>query len=410
MYESRTTCRSCGSSGLAQVLSLGEPPLTAAFLREEQLSQAEARFPLNVVFCTECSLMQILETVSPEMLFCRDYPYYSSFSEALLEHSRKNAVEVMRSRRLSHESMVVEVGSNDGYMLRNFVEAGIPVLGIDPAEGPAHVAEEKGVRTLRAFFGEGLARTLREKGLGADVLIANNVLAHVPDLNGFVEGIRILLKDDGLAVLEVPYVRDLIERCEFDTIYHEHHCYFAVTPLVRLFGRHELSLNRVEHVPIHGGSLRLYVGRREDVDGSVKNYLIDEAQRGLNQYEFYCDFATKVERIKEELVRLVQALKTERKKVAAYGAAAKGVILLTYADIGSSLIEFAVDRNVHKQGMYMPGVRIPVRPPEALLSEMPEYVLLLAWNFKDEILAQQSEYRKMGGMFIEPIPFPRVIE
>ena len=391
------------------VLSLGESPLADALLTEEQLSQPEAKFPLNVAFCRNCSLMQILETVSPEALFCRGYPYYSSFSDTLLEHSRKNALRLIDSRQLNAGSLVVEVASNDGYMLRRFTEQGIPVLGIDPAQGPAKAAEAAGIPTLCTFFGKELAQRLRDEGKRADVIIANNVLAHVPDLNGLVEGICALLKDNGLAVIEVPYVKDLIEHCEFDTIYHEHHCYFSVTALVAVFRRHGLSLNQVEHYPIHGGSLRLYVSSKEEVGESVRSYLRDESDRGVTDGSYYRDFAARVQGIKDALIKMLHELKARRKRIAAYGAAAKGSTLLNYTGIGSNLVDFVVDRNVHKQGLYMPGVHIPIRAPERLLQDMPDYVLLLAWNFKDEVLRQQDEYYSRGGRFIIPVPCPTVI-
>lgn len=409
MYETRTTCRSCDSAALTRVLYLGKTPLADGLLSHEQLDQPEAKFPLTVAFCADCSLMQILETVSPEALYCRDYPYYSSFSDALLAHSRDNALRLIESQHLSPDSLVVEVASNDGYMLKNFVEAGVPVLGIDPAEGPARVAVEAGIPTLCTFFGAELARRLRGEGKTADVIIANNVLAHVPDQNGLVEGFATLVKDDGVVVIEVPYVKDLVEHCEFDTIYHEHHCYFSVTALAALFQRHGLSLNHVERYPIHGGSLRLYAGRREDVDDTVRDRLRDEAEQGLTDAAYYRGFAGHVQRVRDELLGMLRDLKAEGKCIAAYGAAAKGSTLLNYTGIGTDLVDFVVDRNVHKQGLYMPGVHIPIRAPEALLEEMPDYTLLLTWNFKDEILRQQDEYRRRGGRFIVPIPAPVVV-
>jgi SAM-dependent methyltransferase len=384
-------------------------PLTAAFLREEQLNEMEPRFPLNVAFCQECTLVQILETLSPEVIFCRDYPYYSSFSEALLEHSRKHVLDLVESRSLGTESMVVELASNDGYLLRNFVERGIPVLGIDPAEGPAKAAEDAGVPTMRAFFGSDLAMRLAADGKRADVVIAKNVLAHVPDLNGFVEGINFLLKPEGVAVIEAPYVRSLVDSCEFDTIYHEHICYFSVTALDILFRRHGLHLNKVEHFPLHGGTLRLQIGHSRQPDDSVKRYLESERAAGLTGFGYYSGFADRVRQVRDDLVKLLREMKSSGKSVAAYGAAAKGCVLLNFAGAGRDLVSFVVDRNVHKQGMYMPGVHIPVRAPEALLHDQPDYALLLAWNFKDEILQQQDEYRRRGGKFIIPIPALEVV-
>jgi SAM-dependent methyltransferase len=383
--------------------------LADALRQKEQLLQAESKFPLNVAFCPHCSLVQLLETVPPDVLFCQDYPYFSSFSPALLQHSRANAVDLIKSRRLNANSLVVELASNDGYLLKNFVEHGIPVLGIDPAEGPARAAEKVGVPTMCTFFGENLARELSANGKAADVIIGNNVLAHVADLHGFVEGIRILLKEDGVAVIEMPYVKDLVDHCEFDTIYHEHLCYFSVTALDRLFRMHSLFLNNVKRLSIHGGSLRIYVEKEENVSATVRAMLQTEAAEKVDQIDYYRDFAHRVEGIRTELQRLLQRLKQQGARIAAYGAAAKGSTLINYSDIGTELVDFVVDRNTHKQGLYMPGQHIPVLAPEALLERNPDYVLLLAWNFADEILQQQKEYQQRGGRFIIPVPNPRVV-
>ncbi len=407
--DAGVTCRSCGADGLKRVLSLGETPLADRLLTEDMLAQPEPVYPLTVVFCPSCTLMQIAETVSPEELFCENYPYYSSFSPALLEHSRQNAEELIRDRRLGPDSLVVELASNDGYMLKNFVAAGVPVLGIDPAEGPARAAQQAGVETLCTFFGQDMAEQLSAEGRRADVIIANNVLAHVADLNGFVEGIRILLADDGVAVIECPYVRDLIEHCEFDTIYHEHLCYYSVTALKNLFRRHELWLNDVRRLPIHGGSLRLYVGRGDQPTHAVDKLLEEEKTEGAVEFGYYRSFAQRVESLRDELRGFLRGLKSNGKRIAAYGAAAKGATMINYVGIGTDIVDFVVDRNTHKHGCYMPGQHLPVCPVERLLEKMPDYVLLLAWNFADEIVQQQSEYLDRGGVFIRPVPHPRFI-
>lgn len=402
-------CRSCGHAGLDPVLDLGRTPLADRLVTAAQLGEPEPRYPLQVAFCPLCSLLQILETVPPEVLFCEDYPYYSSFSDALLLHSRDNVLDLIARRRLGPGSLAVELASNDGYLLRNYVEAGIAVLGIDPAEGPARAAEKVGVPTLNRFFTADLASQLAGEGRRADVIHGNNVLAHVADTNGFVSGIATLLKESGVAVIEVPYVKDLIDNREFDTIYHEHLCYFSVTALDHLFRRHGLFLNEVKRLPIHGGSLRLYVEKVERVGDSVKGLLRLEADDRVDRIDFYRDFARRVEQLKTDLRALLGDLRAQGKRIAAYGAAAKGATLINYVAIGPELIDFVVDRNVHKHGKFMPGQQIPIFGPDKLLEAQPDYVLLLAWNFATEIMDQQAEYLRRGGRFIVPVPEPKVI-
>jgi SAM-dependent methyltransferase len=400
-------CRSCGAAEPRTFLDLGETPLADALLPADS-APVEERFPLAVAFCSECSLVQVTEEVSPQKLFVDNYLYFSSFSPALLEHARSHADWLIESRRLDEGSFVVEVASNDGYLLRNFAQRGIPVLGIDPAPGQADAARSAGVPTREAFFGSELARELR-RDRPADVIVANNVMAHTPDLNGFVEGIAELLADDGLATIENAYVRDLIDHCEFDTIYHEHFCYFSCTAVDRLMSRHGLCLHHVEHLPLHGGSLRWHVSKRPRPRDSVERILAAEAETGLDAYDYYSAFGARVERLKHDLLALLHSLRTEGARIAAYGAAAKGATLLNYVGIDGTLVDYVVDRNVHKQGRLMPGVRLPIHPPERLLEDRPEYVLLLAWNFKEEIFAQQSEYRAAGGRFVVPVPAPEVV-
>jgi SAM-dependent methyltransferase len=403
------SCRICGQTNLDVFLDLGDSPLADRLLTKAQLEEKEPVYPLQVAFCRNCTLVQILETVDPEELFCKDYPYYSSVSSSLLEHSRQNVLELIARRRLDAHSFVVELASNDGYLLRNYVDAGIPCLGIDPAEGPAHAAERIGVPTRCTFFHEDLARRLCREGKKADVIHANNVLAHVADTNGFVEGIRLLLKDDGVAVIEVPYVKNLIDHCEFDTIYHQHLCYFSVTALDRLFRRHDLHLNEVRPLAIHGGSLRLYVEPGEAVAPSVQDYLAEEKACGADTFEYYCRFAQAVANIKERLRSLLAGLKSDRRRIMAYAAAAKGCTLLNYVGIDREWVDAIADKNPYKQGKYMTGMHQPIVSTEQVLESMPDYLLLLAWNFKDEIMSQQTEYVARGGRFIIPIPEPVIV-
>ena len=396
-------------SELETFLDLGMMPLADRLRSPDSRREREPVFPLRVAFCHECALAQVTETVNPRILFADSYPYYSSFSPALLEHSRKNVLGIVRRRGLTSRSFVVELASNDGYLLKNYVEAGIPVLGIDPADGPAAQANSIGVETLTDFFTEERATDLRSQGICADVIHANNVLAHVADTNGFVAGIATLLKSDGVAVMEVPYVEPLIEHCEFDTIYHEHLCYFSVSALDKLFRRHGLHLNELKHLAIHGGSLRLYVEPSENVGESVERQLAHEVSVGLDTIEYFRDFSKRVDTLRRELLAFLRRLKSNGASIAAYGAAAKGATMISSVGIGADLIDFVVDRNIHKQGKYMPGQNLLIRPPEALLEFQPDYVLLLAWNFLDEILEQQAEYRSRGGKFIVPLPLPRIV-
>lgn len=406
----RQPCRSCGAAEAQVFLSLGKLPLPDALLRPDRLGEREPRYPLDVAFCNACSLVQILEEVPPETLFVDNYLYFSSYADALLEHARCHASRLIAQRDLGPDSLVVEIASNDGYLLRNFAERGIPVLGIDPAPDQAAAARAAGVPTLERFFGDGLARELVDGGRRADVIVANNVMAHVPDLNGFVAGMKVLLADSGVITVENPYVRDLIRHVEFDTIYHEHMCYFSCTAVDALARRHGLWLNRVEEFPdLHGGTLRWTLGHHPRQDPSVHAALAAERADGLTGFDYYRDFGARVDRTRTRLRSLLEGLRADGARIAAYGAAAKGSVLLNTVGIGTDLVEFVVDRNVHKQGLHMPGTHQPIRAPQALLDEQPDYVLLLAWNFRDEILAQQREYRRHGGRFIIPVPNPEVV-
>lgn len=405
-------CRSCGKTDSELILSLGRMPLANALLMEDQLKKPEETYPLDLVFCPHCTLVQITETVPPKKLFS-EYLYFSSFSDTMLNHSRELVNRLISNRSLNKNSLVVEVASNDGYMLQYYKEKNISVLGIEPARNIARVAEEeRGIPTLCEFFCVKLAQQLKDQGKQADVIHAHNVLAHVADLNGFVEGIRILLKEEGVVIIEVPYVKDMIDRSEFDTIYHEHLCYFSLIALDRLFQRHGLVIQDVQRISIHGGSLRLFVVPAKEslnLSHTGRRFAVDEYRSGLDQIEFYQDFASRVANLKTQLCNMVRGLKRNGNYLAAYGAAAKGTTLLNYFGIGQETLDFVVDRSTYKQGHYMPGVHLPIYSPGQLLEKMPNYVLVLAWNFADEIMRQQQEYRRRGGHFIIPIPELRIV-
>jgi hypothetical protein len=398
-------CRSCGSSCGTLILHLGEQPLANNLLRQEDLSKPEPKFALRLAVCQSCWLLQIVDLVPPVQLFS-EYLYFSSFSDLMLRHARQAAERYTSEFRLDHHSLVVEVASNDGYCLQNFLAAGVPCLGIEPAANIAVVAREKGIETLTEFFGRNLAQSLASSGRRADLILGNNVFAHAPDTNDFVAGLSVLIKPQGRIILEFPYAADFIEHTEFDTIYHEHVFYFSLTALQPLFQRHGLSIFHVERLPIHGGSLRLFAGPAgaHPPQPSVGRLLEEEKRKGMDSLQFYQGFAERVLAIKQDLRELLQGLKQEGRAIAAYGASAKGSTLLNFFGLGKETIDFVADRSTYKQGRLTPGTHLPIVPPEQLLQRMPDYTLLLTWNFADEILEQQKAYRGKGGKFVVPIP------
>lgn len=406
-----TSCRGCGASGAEPVIDLGRQPLANAYLDEPALDRPEATYPLALVFCPRCSLVQISESVDPQLLF-GDYRYLSSSSDAFVERARALATRLVDRYRLNASSQVYEIGSNDGYLLQHYRDLGIPVRGVEPAKAIARVATGRGVPTLSEFFSSAVARALRSDVGPADVIHANNVLAHVPDVHDVLRGIEILLADDGTLVVETPYVRNLVDGLEFDTIYHEHVYYYSLTSLAALWSASGLRIVDVERLPVHGGSLRVF-GRKASSGGAqgpeVGALLADEVSAGIVGHAYYRSFAARVDALGVGLREMLVGLRKDGRRIAAYGAAAKGTVLLNAFGIGADLIDFVVDRNPMKQGLYMPGQHLPIRPVEDLLTEVPDVVLLLAWNVADEVVGQQEAYLRHGGRFLVPVPEPHFV-
>ncbi len=407
IQDSAQACRFCGQKLHHTFIDLGMSPLCETYPKAADLNRGEVFYPLHVFVCDRCFLVQLGEYESVENIFS-DYAYFSSYSDSWLKHA-ENYCALMRSRfGLSERSFAVEVASNDGYLLQYFVKQRIPVLGIEPAANVAKVAEEKGVPTLVRFLGAQLATELAAQGKCADLLLGNNVLAQVPDLNDFVEGLKILLKPDGVLTLEFPHLLQLIERSEFDTIYHEHFSYFSMLTTVSLLAAHGLKLFDVDELASHGGSLRIYAcratSRAHEIQPSVQKVIDDEKLAGLDSTKGYDGFAKQVKQTKLELDDFLITAVRQNKSVAGYGAPGKSATLLHYCGIGKDLIEYTVDRSPHKQGRFLPGTHIPIFHPDRLRETKPDYVVILPWNLKDEIIAQLQYIRDWGGKFVVPIP------
>ena len=400
----KVNCVSCKHHGLLPILDLGPMPRSDGLLDAALLERGETLLPLRLGYCPECSLVQLLETRPPEEMFGENYYYFSSFSEDLLKHSCDNALELIAARRLGPDNLVVEIASNDGYMLQNFKEKGHPGPRHRSIHAPRYSRAREGNRDdHRLLWHSASQRCSASQGKRADLIIANNVVAHVAEQNDLVAGMAELLTNDGVVVVEFPYVRDLVDFTEFDTIYHEHLCYFSVGSAKTLFRRHGLYLNDVRRLPIHGGSLRLTFGKIEAPSEAVATILAEEKELGLNTYAYYENFGTRVRDFRIKARALLGKLKAEGKRIAAYGAAAKGTIMLNFLDLNSRVIEYVVDRNPHKQGKFMPGVRVPIDAPERLATDRPDYVVILPWNFRDEIIRQQQDFLKSGGKFVVPV-------
>ncbi len=403
-------CLGCGRKLPRPFLDLGETPLANNYLTSEKLKTDEPVYKLAVAFCPSCYLVQITHRVVPSDLFS-NYLYYSSVSDAFVKHAAEMADNLTYRLALNTNSLVIEIASNDGYLLQFLRQKGIPILGIEPAKNIAKVAKEKGIPTLDIFFGPDSVNEILQKKGPADVVIGNNVLAHVPQINDFLSSVNRCLKPKGSAVFEFPYLKDLIDHTEFDTIYHEHVFYYSLHAVKILAERAGLQLYDVLHQDIHGGSLRVFLqkDKRFEISGNVKRMLAEEEEAGLTNQALYKSFGKKVAELKEGLVQFLRGLKKDGKTVAAYGAAAKGNTLLNYIGIDNHIIDFVVDRSPYKQGLFMPGTRIPILHQDELLKKMPDYTLLLVWNFAEEVIKQQDIYRKRGGKFIIPVPEVKVV-
>jgi SAM-dependent methyltransferase len=400
-------CRHCGSELRLPLIDLGMAPPSNAYLTREQLDKPERRYPLRVLVCENCWLAQTEDYVGAGDLFTEDYAYFSSVSQTWLEHARNYVAAMCDRLQLGPESLVAEIAANDGYLLQYVQRRGIPCYGIEPTKSTASAAREKGIRIVEAFFGKKLASELAAKGQQADLVVANNVLAHVPDINDFTRGVATLLKPGGVATFEFPYLLNLVRENQFDTIYHEHYSYLSLTAIDRIFRANGLVVIDVEHLPTHGGSIRVFAQGGEAAmapGAAVKTMLAEERQAGVNGSAFYSGFQPRAEAAKREFVAFLREQKSTGRKVGAYGAAAKGNTLLNFASIDHELLPYVADRNSAKQGKYLPGSRIPVVDENHLLSDKPDWVVILPWNIHSEIETQLARIREWGGKFVWVIP------
>lgn len=405
-----TECRICHSDKLYEFLSLGSMPIPNGFLLKKELSHEEPHYPLGVYVCENCWLVQLTHVIPPEIMF-KNYLYIPSTSTTMLEHFDSLAREVVEKYSVNDSHLVIDIGSNDGTLLSYFKEQEVKVLGIDPASNLAQVARMKGIETIDDFFTSKLAvEVLEEKGR-AKVITATNVVAHMHDLHDLIKGVELLLEKDGIFIMEFPYLVDLLDKNEFDTIYHEHLSYFSLIPLVELFRQHEMHIIDLKRTPVHGGSILVYVAQRKSKHKTskvVKDFLYQESLKKLNKRSTYDDFARRVKSLKRDLVQYLKNLKKQGKKVIGYGASAKGNVLTNYCHITSELLDYIVDSIPYKQGRYTPGTHITIYPESRLEKDKPDYALLLSWNFAEEILRKQQKYRENGGQFIITIPYLRV--
>lgn len=406
------TCRFC-STQLSQIfVDLGLSPLCQTQIRPEQLNRGETYYPLRVFVCDKCFLVQLDEYVSPDVIFGEDYPYYSSYSDSWVKHAKTYVDKMVTDFGIGKDSFVVEIASNDGYLLQHFVKAGVPCLGIEPAEGVANSAREKGIETITRFFGKDTAIETSRQYRKADLVLGNNVLAHVPDLNDFVGGLRELLSDDGVITMEFPHLMKLIQENQFDTIYHEHFSYFSFSTVSEVFAQHGLTVFDVQELPTHGGSLRIYAAKtdsRQLLSSRAVELLERERSMGFETIEFYTGFEEQVRETKRALLDFLIGAKRAGKTIVGYGAPGKGNTLLNYCGIREDFLNYTVDRNPHKQGTYTPGTRIPILDPSAISRTRPDYILILPWNLRKEIKESMAHVQEWGCQFVVPIPAVEVL-
>jgi SAM-dependent methyltransferase len=407
------SCRFCGAALEQTFCDLGMSPLSNAFLSAEQLHQMEPFYPLHAYVCGQCFLVQLQEFESPQRIFAEDYAYFSSYSDTWLEHARLYTGQMIDRFGFDAESQVVEIASNDGYLLQYFKQKNIPVLGIEPARNVADAAIARGIPTLTGFFGSQTARELVAQGIRADLLLGNNVLAHVPDLNDFVAGIKVILKPEGILTMEFPHLQHLIEENQFDTIYHEHFSYFSFLTVRRVFAHHGIELFDVEELPTHGGSLRIYGHHPEPAGGlgaRVEELVTREQRLKFEDLETYRAFSRRVQETKRKLLEFLFSVQRAGKTVVGYGAPAKANTLLNYCGVRTDLLEYTVDRSPHKQGKFLPGTHIPIFHPDRISETRPDYILILPWNIKEEIQSQMAYVREWGARFVIPIPEVQVLQ